>query len=47
MSAKLATPGLLRMKVLRNQVHDVIISFHGVIKKLFSLDINYIVDVDI
>ena len=33
-SAKLFTPGLLKIKVFQNKVYDVIISVHDVTKKL-------------
>ena len=44
MSAKLATLGLLKVKVFRNKGYDIIIFAHGVTKNL-SPDSNYIVDV--
>ena len=44
-SAKLATPHLLKMTVYWNKGYDVIISAHDIIKKIFSRDSNYIVNV--
>ena len=44
MSAKLATLGLLKIKVFRNKSYDVIISIHDVTRKILSRDSNYIVD---
>ena len=45
MSAKMATPGLLKTTVLWNKGYDVIISAHDVTNKILSRDSNYIVDV--
>ena len=45
MSAKMATLGLLKIKVFRNKDYDVIISVYGVINKNLSDDSNFIVDV--
>ena len=45
MSAKLATLGLLELKVLWNKGYDVIISVHDFTNKLLSCDSNYTVDV--
>ena len=45
MSAKMATPELLKIKVFWNKGHDVIISVHDVSSKILSRDSNYIVDV--
>ena len=52
MSAKMATPELLKIKVFWNKGHDVIISVHDVMisvddvtSKILSRDSNYIVDV--
>ena len=45
MSAKMATLGLLKIKVLWNKGDDVIISLHDVTKKILSRDSNYIIDV--
>ena len=44
MSAKMANPGLLIIKVFRNKGYYVIISGHDVSSKVLSLDSNYIVD---
>ena len=45
MSAKLATPGLLKIKVFQNKGYDVIIPDYDVISKLLLHDSNYIIDV--
>ena len=45
MSAKLATPGLLEIKIFRNKGHDVIILDCDVTTKIVSHDSVYIVDV--
>ena len=42
-SAKLATLGLLKIKVFWNKDHDIIISVHGVTNKILSCDLDYIV----
>ena len=44
-SAKLATPSLLKIKVFLNKGYDVIISVHDVTNKFLLPDSNYIVDV--
>ena len=44
MPAKLATLGLLEIKVTWNIVYDVIISAHDVTNKILSRDSNYIAD---
>ena len=44
MSAKLATLGLLKIKVFRNKGYDLIISVHDVTNKILSRDLNYIVN---
>ena len=44
MSAKMATPGLLKIKVLLNKDDNVIIAVHDVTNKILSCDSNYIVD---
>ena len=44
MSAKMATPGLLKMTVFWNKGYDVIISVDDVTSKVLSRDSNYIVD---
>ena len=43
-SAKIATLGLLKIKVFRNKGYDVIISAYDVINKNLSRDSNFIVD---
>ena len=45
MSAKLATVGLLKIKVFCNRVYDVIISAYYVINEILSSDSNYIAEV--
>ena len=45
MSAKLATLGLLKIKVFWNKGYGVIIFIHGVSNKILSGNSNYIVDV--
>ena len=45
MSAKLGTPGLLKIKLFLNKSSDVINSVHDVTNQILSLDSNYIVDV--
>ena len=45
MPAKLATLGLLKIKVFRNKGYDFLISVHDVTNKTLSRDSNYIVDV--
>ena len=45
MSAKTATPGLLKINVFWNIGFDLIISANDVTKKILSRDSNYIVDV--
>ena len=45
MSAKIATPGLLKIKVFWNKAHDVMIFVHNVSNKILSRYSNYIVDV--
>ena len=45
MPTKLATLGLLEIKVFWNKVYDVIISAHDVINKILSRESNYIGDV--
>ena len=44
MSAKMATLGLLIIKVFWNKGYDVIISAHGVTNKILSRDSYYAVD---
>ena len=45
MSAKMAAPGLLKIKAFWNKVYDVTISVHEVTNKTLSLDSNYNVNV--
>ena len=45
MSQKLATPGLLKIKIFRNKGYDVIIPDSDVTNKILSRDSNYILDV--
>ena len=45
MSAKMATPGLLKLMVFWNKGYDVIISVNDVTDKILSRDSNYFVDV--
>ena len=44
-STKMATLGLLILKLFWNNGYDVIIPVHDVIDKILSRDSNYIVDV--
>ena len=45
MSAKLATPCLLKVKIFRNKGYGVIIPDYDVTNKILSLNLNYTVDV--
>ena len=45
MSAKLTTPGVLKIKVFWNKGYDAIISDHDVSNKILLRDSNQIVDV--
>ena len=45
MSAKMATLGLLKIKIFSNKGYDVIISIHEFTSKFLSRDSNYTVDV--
>ena len=45
MSAKLATPGLLEIKIFRNKGYDVIIRKYDIGSQIFIRDSNDIVDV--
>ena len=45
MPVKLATLGLLKIKLFGNKGYDVIIAVHGVISKVLSRDSNYIGEV--
>ena len=42
---KMATPGLLKIKVFYNIVYDVTVFVHDVTNKILSCDSNHIVDV--
>ena len=44
-SAKMATPGLLKITVFWNKGYDVIIFVHDVTNKILSRDSNHIIDV--
>ena len=44
MSAKMATPGLLKITIFWNKGYDVIISVDDIANKMLSRDSNYIVD---
>ena len=44
MSSKLASLGLLKIKLFWNKDYDVIIFVHDLTNKILSLDSNYIVD---
>ena len=44
MSAKLATPGFLKIKIFRSKAYNVIILHYDVTNKILSRDSNYIVD---
>ena len=44
MSAKLATPGLFKMKTFRSKDYDVMISEYDATNIILSRDSNYIVD---
>ena len=45
MAAKMATLGVLKIKVFLNKGYDVIISVQDVINKILLRESNYIVDV--
>ena len=45
MSAKMATPSLLKIRLYRNKGYEVIIYVHDVANKILSGDLNYNVDV--
>ena len=45
MSAKIASLGLLKIKVFRNKSYDVIIYVYDASNEISSRDSNYIVDV--
>ena len=44
MSAKVATPGLLKIKIVWRKDYDAIIFVHDVTNKILSGDSNYIAD---
>ena len=44
-SAKLDTPGFLKIKIFRNKAYHVIILDYDVTNKILSRDSNYIVNV--
>ena len=44
-SANLATPGLLKIKIFWNKGYDVIVLDYGITNKILSRDADYIVDV--
>ena len=44
-SAKLATPGLLKIKIFRSKGCDIIILDYDVTSKILSCDSNLVVDV--
>ena len=43
-SVKMATLGLLKIRVFWNKCYDVIISAHEVTNKFLSHDLNYVID---
>ena len=45
MSAKMATPELLKIKLFCKKRYDVIVYVHDVTNKILSCDSNYVVDV--
>ena len=45
MSAKITTPGLLKIRVFWNKGYDVMIFVYDIIIKILSRDSNYIIDV--
>ena len=45
LSAKLATPSLLKIKIFRNKGYDVIIPNYDATNKILSRHTNFIVDV--
>ena len=45
MSAKMATLGLIKMKVFWNKGYDLLISVHDFTNKILLRDSNYIADV--
>ena len=45
MSARMATPALLKIKIFWNKGYYVIYSVYDVTNKIFSHDLNYVMDV--
>ena len=45
MSAKLASPGLLKIKIFQNKGYEIIIPHRDATNKILSCDSNYIVEV--
>ena len=45
MSAKMATPGLLKIKIFQKIAYGIIISAHDITSTILSCDSNYIVNV--
>ena len=45
MSAKMVSPGLIKIKVLCKRGYDIKISAHDVTSKILTFDSNYIADV--
>ena len=45
MSAKITTPGILKIRAFWNKGYDVIIFVYDVTNKILSRDSNYIIDV--
>ena len=45
LSAKMATLGLVKIKIFRNRGYDIIIFVHDVTNKILSRESNYIIDV--
>ena len=43
-STKMATLGLVTIKIFSKKRYDVIISVHGIIKKTLSDDSNHVID---
>ena len=45
MLAKIATPGLLKIKIFWTKAYDVIVSAHDVTSTILSRDSNYVLNV--
>ena len=45
MSAKLASPGLLKIKIFQNKGYEIIIPHRDATNKILSCDSNYILEV--